>query len=427
MTHINSPQILTYKAKPRTAPRAKRTPPSCTNPVEYVESVGLVTDPTKKIRQFKPFDAANPMDKRTPTRGKYMTNIESQFPTHQSYDDEIDLWQLAVTLWEGKYWIIGITFLFMLAGLGYAKLADEEWESTAKVIEPDYSRYQQVLAYTRRLEPAFGNQFNERIKNLNFGNSEEVFKRFITLYNSGDNKREFLQAHPSFQQRLKAPENTAALLNNWSADITATSNKNTPDEFELSFTGTSAAESQTLLMEYIQFSNRKVADDFQQNISSMVTQRIAELKQTKSTLELSTKNRINREIERLSHSLAIAKAANVNTPIVDPGTKDEFDINLGTRAIEAKITELKSMENLAVIEPALLTVQNQLSAAESVDLSQTPAFEAYKFIQTPTEPLSRSHPKTLLILLACMMIGGIVGVVAVFIKNSVRAHLQPAQ
>ena len=180
-------------------------------------------------------------------------------------------------------------------------------------------------------------------------------------------------------------------------------------------------------MEYIQFSNKKVADDFQQNISSMVTQRIAELKQTKSTLELSTKNRINREIERLSHSLAIAKAANVNTPIVDPGTKDEFDINLGTRAIEAKITELKSMENLAVIEPALLTVQNQLSAAESVDLSQTPAFEAYKFIQTPTEPLSRSHPKTLLILLACMMIGGIVGVVAVIIKNSVRAHLQPAQ
>lgn len=364
------------------------------------------------------------MNKRN--SGKHMTNIEPPFPhtTHTSYDDEIDLWQLAVTLWEGKYWIIGITFLCLLAGFGYAKLSDEQWDSTAKVIQPDYSRYQEILAYTRRLEPAFGNQFNERIKNLNFGNSEDVFKRFITLYNSNDNKREFLKNHPVFQQQVKEPQNETALLNNWITDISATSDKNTPDEFELSFMGGTAIESQSLLMEYIQFSNSKVAEDFHHNVTSMVNQRVDELKQTFKTLESNTRNRVNREIERLTHSLAIAKAANINTPIIDPGTKDEFDINLGTRAIEAKIQELKSLDNLAVIEPGILNVQNQLSAAESIDLTGTPTFEAYKFIQAPTEPLSRSQPKTLLILLACMMIGGIVGVVIVIIKNSVRAHLQ---
>ena len=367
------------------------------------------------------------MDKRT--SGKHMTNIERPFPhtPHTSYDDEIDLWQLAVTLWEGKYWIIGVTFLCMLVGFGYAKLSDEQWESSARVIEPDYNRYQEILAYTRRLEPAFGNQFGERIKNLNFSNSEEVFKHFITLYNSNDNKREFLKNHPAFQQQVKEPQNETALLNNWTANISATSNKNTPDEFELSFMGGTATESQSLLMEYVQFSNNKVAEDFQHNLTSMTNQRVAELKQTLKTLESNTRNRVNRDIERLTHSLAIAKAANINTPIIDPGTKDEFDINLGTRAIEAKIQELKSLDNLAVIEPTILNVQNQLSAAESIDLTGTPAFEAYKFIQAPTEPLSRSQPKTLLILLACMMIGGIVGVVIVIIKNSIRTHLQSSK
>src|SRR5690606_23677363 len=316
-------------------------------------------------------------------------------PIHPTYDDEIDLWQLAVSLWEGKYWIIGITLLFVLAGFSYVKVAEEEWQSTAKVIEPDYRRYQEILAYTHRLEPVFGNQYANRIKNLNFDTSEEVFKRFITYYNSPDNKREFLKSHLDFQSHLQNAENEAALLNQWSKGITASSNKSTPNEFELTFTATRATDSSDLLTEYVRFSNSQVAEDFHQNIASMLTQRIGELERIKSTLGLNTRNRSSRAIERLSHSLAIAKAANINAPIVDPGTTDEFNINLGPRAIGAKIAELKSLKNLGVIEPGIITVQNQLSAAGNIDLSQRPVFEAYKFIQTPAVPLSRSHPKTL--------------------------------
>lgn len=364
-----------------------------------------------------------------PTRGKQMTNIERPFPqpSQPTYDDEIDLWQLTVTLWEGKYWIIGITFLFILAGGSYAKFSDEQWDSTAKVITPDYSRYQEILTHTRRLEFAFGSQFNDRIKDLNFGNSEEVFNRFITLYNSPDNKQEFLKDHTLFQQQLKDTQNEAALLNSWLVNINATSNKNTPHEFELSFMGKTAADSRSLLMDYIQYSNNKMAEDFQDNVTSMVNQRVDELKQTLENLEFNTRNQVAREIERLTHSLSIARAANINAPINDPGTKDEFDINLGTRAIQAKIEELKSLKNLAVIEPGILSLRNQLASAESIDLSTPPSFYAYKFTQAPSEPLSRSKPKTLLILLACLIIGGIVGMVIVIIKNSIRSHLQLTQ
>lgn len=355
-----------------------------------------------------------------------MTNIERPLP-HPTHDDEIDLWQLAIILWEGKYWVIGITLLFILGGLGYTKLSNEQWDSTAKVIKPDYNRYQEILAYTRRLEPAFGSQYSERIKDLDFGSSEEVFTRFITLYNSPDNKREFLKDYTLFQQQLEEVKDETALLNSWLVNISATSNKNAPDEFELSFMGRTATDSRSFLVDYIRFSNNKMAEDFRGNMASMVSQRIDELKQALKTLELNTRNQINREVERLTHSLAIARAANINSPIIDPGTKDEFDINLGTRAIEAKIQELKSLKNLAVVEPAMLTLRNQLTAAESIDLSKTPSFEAYKFIQAPIEPLSRSKPKTLLILFACMVGGGIVGVIIVVVRSSIQSHLLPKQ
>jgi len=384
---------------------------------------------SRTLSTVNPVEISDPYGQTNPTRGKQMTNIEKPFPNPalSSPDDEIDLWQLMVTLWEGKYWIIGITFLCCVAGLGYVKLSEERWNSTAKVIKPDYSRYQEVLAYTRRLEPAFGNQFNDRIKDLGFGNSEEVFKRFITLFNSADNKREFLKEHPLFLQQLGDSQDETKLMNSWINNIAASSNKNAPDEYELSFMGRTARDSQSLLMDYIRFSNNKMAHDFQDNLGSMVAQRIEELKRTLKTLEINTQSQIYREIERLTHSLAIAKAANINTPIVDPGTKDEFDINLGTRAIEAKIAELKSLKNLAVIEPAMLNVRNQLTVAESIDLSTSPSFESYKFIQTPEEPLSRAHPKTLLILLASLVIGGAMGVVIVVIKNTIRVHTQSTE
>ena len=48
----------------------------------------------------------------------------SPFGTHlpaASRSDEIDLRELFMNLWKGKWWIIGITFLFAVAGVFYAK------------------------------------------------------------------------------------------------------------------------------------------------------------------------------------------------------------------------------------------------------------------------------------------------------------------
>ena len=45
--------------------------------------------------------------------------LDSRFPA-ASRSDEIDLRELFAILWQGKWWIIGITFLFAVAGVFYA-------------------------------------------------------------------------------------------------------------------------------------------------------------------------------------------------------------------------------------------------------------------------------------------------------------------
>ena len=52
-----------------------------------------------------------------------------------SFDDEIDLRAILLTLWKGKWWIIGATLLLAVAVYAYSKLAlPKQYEATALVI-----------------------------------------------------------------------------------------------------------------------------------------------------------------------------------------------------------------------------------------------------------------------------------------------------
>lgn len=75
-----------------------------------------------------------------------MTNQPYQ-PSQQ--DDEIDLFELFAVLWRKKIFIVVITFICMLLGFTYTKLATPVWHSEAKVIPAkvkDLGLYAKILA-----------------------------------------------------------------------------------------------------------------------------------------------------------------------------------------------------------------------------------------------------------------------------------------
>src|SRR5690606_8481286 len=143
---------------------------------------------------------------------------------HSSYDDEIDLWQLVTTLWAGKLWIIGIALVCGLLGLWYAKTSEEEWIAKAQVTTPDYADFQPATEFTQKLLPIlqaselsseltpvlYESALEKKIKSIEFSDGNAIFKRFISVFNSTDNKNEYLQQHSIFDQykKLQASEET---------------------------------------------------------------------------------------------------------------------------------------------------------------------------------------------------------------------------
>ena len=56
----------------------------------------------------------------------------TQGPETQNYpDDEIDLRELFATLWRGKWIIIGVTFIFAVAGVSYALYKPNIYQASA--------------------------------------------------------------------------------------------------------------------------------------------------------------------------------------------------------------------------------------------------------------------------------------------------------
>lgn len=360
---------------------------------------------------------------------EHPTHSQPYSPAHSpnAYDDEIDLWQLVSTLWAGKLWIIALAVACGLLGLWFAKTTEEEWTAKAQVVAPDYADFQEATESTQKLLPIFdGKVLEEKIATIKFNDGDAVFTRFISLFNSSDNKKEFLQQHDVFDQYKAAQgadeENEEKILVRWSSSITATAVKAEPKNFDLSAVSWTATNSHKVLVDYINFTNNQVIKELQMNLTSLLANRVNELESQLRTREQNAKMNIEREINRLTHSLAIAKAAGIQTPIVDPGTRDIFEINLGQKAIQAKITELKSITNLAVMNVEILNIRSQLAEAEAIEFNSPPVFNSYKFTQRPAAPLSRSAPKTILIILAGIIVGGIIGVIYVLLSQAIRSR-----
>ena len=86
-----------------------------------------------------------------------------QNTSHQTnYDDEIDLFDLFATVWQGKWLIIAITIVGIVLAGRYAFTAKEQWTSKAQVRVPEPRQLEQYL------------------------NIEESYHRYLTLEENED-------------------------------------------------------------------------------------------------------------------------------------------------------------------------------------------------------------------------------------------------
>ncbi|ENM5762687.1 LPS O-antigen chain length determinant protein WzzB [Vibrio mimicus] len=359
-----------------------------------------------------------------------------QYP-HYAYpaNDEIDLKELFSALWQGKWLIMITTLLFSVAAIGYALTAQEWWSAKATVSQPQLqgiASYQQVV---KRYQPLFdvyqedGSIIVSETLDLLI-DPEVIFKRFIQEFNANGTKRRFMQTNPTFltlqkqmMEQNNEPEVMQKLYEKWFERVQASAvDKTANDIFTLSFQSVDKASSLTLLNDYIQFVNQTLNQQLNANLISILTAKYGELAQQEKNLLQQAQLRLLVELERTQYALNIAEAADIKQPVQNLGEQEIFAINIGSRALKAKVDALKSIKDLSVFEPRLAILQSKLSQFDLETLSAEAKWSVngFYYLDQPEQPLTRDKPKRALIVVLGGMLGGMLGVAMVLVRFAFR-------
>ncbi|EPZ4991045.1 LPS O-antigen chain length determinant protein WzzB [Vibrio cholerae] len=360
-----------------------------------------------------------------------------QYP-HYAYpaNDEIDLKELFSALWQGKWLIIMTTLLFSVAAIGYALTSQEWWSAKATVSQPQLqgiASYQQAV---KRYQPLFdvyqedGSIIVSEALDLLI-DPEVIFKRFIQEFNANGTKRRFMQTNPTFltlqelmMEQNNDPEVMQKLYEEWFERIQASAvDKKANDIFTLSFQSVDKASSLTLLNDYIQFVNQTLNQQLNANLISILTAKYGELAQQEKNLLQQAQLRLHVELERTQYALNIAEAADIKQPVQNLGEQELFAINIGSRALKAKVDALKSIKDLSVFEPRLAILQSKLSQFDLETLSAETKWSVngFYYLDQPEQPLTRDKPKRALIVVLGALLGGMLGMAIVLVRFAFRS------
>ncbi|ELJ8486941.1 LPS O-antigen chain length determinant protein WzzB [Vibrio cholerae] len=364
-----------------------------------------------------------------------------QPPQYPNYaypaNDEIDLKELFLALWQGKWLIIITTLLFSVGAIGYALTTQEWWSAKATVSQPQLqgiASYQQAV---KRYQPLFdvyqedGSIIVSETLDLLI-DPEVIFKRFILEFNANGTKRRFMQTNPTFltlQKQMLAqandPEVMQRLYEEWFERIQASAvDKNANDIFTLSFQSLDKASSLTLLNDYVQFVNQTLNRQLNANLLSTLAAKYGELIQQEKNLLQQAQLRLQVELERTQYALSIAEAADIKQPVQNLGEQEIFAINIGSRALKAKVDALKSIKDLSVFEPRLAILQSKLSQfdLETLSVEAKWSVNGFYYLDQPEQPLTRDKPKRALIVVLGCLLGGMLGVAMVLVRFAFRSE-----
>ncbi|UGA54979.1 Wzz/FepE/Etk N-terminal domain-containing protein [Vibrio sp. VB16] len=344
---------------------------------------------------------------------------------------------IILTLWKEKWLIVMITSVFTIFAMIYAFTAQEWWSAKAKVVLPQVQDFSNYELQVKNYQPIFDtyqedgtvlidDQLNDLV------DREELFQMFIRAFNSNFNKKSFLNKNELFQDhKIKidgsdiSEDSLRRVYSGWYKKISATPvYKNDKSEFILSLQSTSKEIALKMLSDYVLFVNEIVHSDALNNLDSKIFSKKNELSQQLFALEKQAKLKIEVEIKRAQFSHEIALAAGVDKPIQNIRGEDIFVIGLGSDALGAKIIALKEMKNLSVIEPRLQQLGAKLDLIQSSKLNRDIKFLTYRFLEEPSQPISRDKPNRLVIIILGLILGSGLSFLIVMMKHILRSNEQ---
>lgn len=363
-----------------------------------------------------------------------MPSIEMKKDRANSYplmpvSQEIDLLDLASTLFAARKQIMVITLMFALCGLALSCLLPQKWTSKAIVTPPENEQ----LIDLRRA--AVNLTVLDVATSLE---AQDIYNMFLKKFESQNLRETYLKNSPYVE----------ALLNNTDVDkiklyraiISVSGHFKSVDNSDpknpegsvyssrtLGFTAPNAQDAQQVLESYINFISTEVNKDILQDLKNTIDLKITFNKDKLALDRNVLENQHDINIQRLGYSLQVANAAGIKKPVYSNGqaVKDDPDyaVSLGADGLSEKLKIEKSIKDVAELNVSIKNRQHILKQLEGIRFNDINFFP-FKYQMQPSLPIKKDGANKLLIVVLAALIGCIVACGVVLIRSAMSSRLR---
>ncbi|ACQ93654.1 lipopolysaccharide biosynthesis protein [Tolumonas auensis DSM 9187] len=352
-------------------------------------------------------------------------NMPYPYPMPYQDNDEIDLVELFRTLWKQKAKIALVTAATTLVAGIYAFTAEEVWTSKAVFDAPKLEEIGSYYEFTQQLRRTLQKPTIGAITLIPDQITKEVFTEFQKQTNSIDLRREFWSQSDYYHNlviNIKSEKDKEKKLD----DLIEKNITVVPiDEQKVKFPSVSlsvndATTAKELLIQYVDKLNAKVWKSKSTELKTILKEEVAELENEKKLLEFRAETDRNNSIDIIRKAKSVAEKANIkelNLSAMQGNanvSSRDMLFFLGTKALDAQIDNL-------VNKPVTMPVRYYEVERMLTELKKLPEFKvdikSYRYLQAPSEPLTRDGPKRTLIIVVSFLFGMILSCIAILIKK----------
>lgn len=322
-----------------------------------------------------------------------MTHNNNNVVSKSNDPEQIDLIDLVLQLWRGK-WVIGAFIaVFIMLAVAYIMLTKEKWTSTAIISQPDAA---QIATYSNALNILYGGAAPSML---------DIQTRAIGRFNS---------AFSALSQALNNQEVPEKLSIEPSV-------KGQSLPLNVSYVGESAEAAQKQLAQYIQQVDEQTAKELSVDLKDNIKQQITTLNDSLQNQEKVSQEQKDLRMKQIVEALKFAEAAKISTPQIQQ-TQDvtqETMFLLGSEALNSMIQH-EATRPLVFSGAYYQTKQNLLDIQ---NLNVNPdTIHVYRYVMKPDLPIRRDSPKKGITLILATLLGGIIGSGVVLGRNALRNY-----
>ena len=322
-----------------------------------------------------------------------MTQNNNSQVSRSNEPEQIDLLDLVVQLWRGKWMIATFIVVFIALAIGYLSVAKEKWTSSAIIAQPDAA---QIATYSNALNILYGSAAPSML---------DIQTRAIGRFNS---------SFSALSQALDNQEEPEKLTIE-----PAVKGQTLP--LSVSYTSTSAEAAQKQLAQYIQQVDEQTAKELALDLKDNIKEQIKTLNDSLQNQEKVAQEQKDLRIKQIVEALKNAEAAKISSPQLQQ-TQDvtqETMFLLGSEGLKSMIQNEASRP--LVFSAAYYQTRQNLLDIQNLNVNPD-TIHVYRYVMKPDLPVRRDSPKKAIVLILAVLLGGMIGSGVVLGRNALRNY-----